>query len=177
MLDFEEKTVSSEYKYKGKIINFRIDNVKLPDGQVHFREIIEHPGGVVIIPVVNKNKLAMVKQWRHPVKKELIEFPAGKLEPGEDPFEAAKRELQEETGFVAETWEYLGFIYTTPGFSDEKLYFYKAEELTFTQTDFDDGEIIEPFLIETDKAFEMIKDGEINDSKSIVGLSYLKIIK
>jgi len=177
MNKLKEETISSEYKYNGHIINFRIDNVKLSDGQIHFREVIEHPGGVVIIPIVDKTKVALVKQWRHPIKSELIEFPAGKLNKGEDPFLAAQRELQEETGFVANSWKSLGFIYTAPGFCDERLYLYMAEDLTFTETNFDYGEMIEPYVIEIDKALEMVKNGQINDAKTIVGLSYINMLK
>lgn len=174
MPDLEEKTFSSEIKYTGCIINVRMDDVILSDGQEHFREVVEHPGGVVIIPITKDNKIILVKQWRHPIHEELIEFPAGKLARGEDPFLAAKRELLEETGFSAENWESLGFIYTAPGFCDEKLYLYKAYNLTFSETKPDYGEIIEPLTIDINQAWGMIKEGKITDAKTIVGLSLIK---
>jgi ADP-ribose pyrophosphatase len=176
MKTLEEKTLSSETKYTGCIINVRQDNVLLSNGAKHHREVVEHPGGVVIIPVID-SRVILIKQWRHPVNDELIELPAGKLEKGEDPFLAAKRELTEETGYVAKEWESLGFIYTTPGFCNEKLYFYKATDLDYKQTNLDFGEIIEPYIIEINHAMEMVKNGKINDAKTIVGLSLINIGK
>jgi len=168
-LPLEEKTLSSETKYTGHIINVRRDDVLLSNGEEHFREVVEHPGGVVIIPVID-NKVILVRQWRHPVKNELIEFPAGKLNRGEDPFLAAQRELTEETGYTAKKWESLGFIYTAPGFCDERLYLYKASDLEYTETNPDFGEIVESFEVEINHAMEMVKDGRILDAKTIVGL-------
>lgn len=168
-----EKTVSSEIKYTGKIINVRLDDVVISDGKECFREVVEHPGGVVIVPVTDDGKIVLIKQWRHPVGVELIELPAGKLDKNEDPFLAAKRELEEETGYQADSWESLGYIYTTPGFSDEKLYLYKATDLKLHQTNFDFGEIIEPYIIDINEAREMIKSGKIVDAKTIIGLNLI----
>jgi len=170
----EEKTLSSEVKYTGCIVNVRQDDVLLSNGQKHHREVVEHPGGVVIIPVMD-NRIILIRQWRYPVKGELIELPAGKLNKGEDPFLAAKRELTEETGYVAKKWEPLGFTYTTPGFCDEKLYFYKASKLDYRETNFDFGEIIEPYVIDIDHAINMVKNGKIVDAKTIIGLSLINI--
>lgn len=173
MKKLEEKTLSSEPRYSGHIINVRRDDVLLSNGQEHYREVVEHPGGVVIVPVID-SKVVLIKQWRYPVNAELIEFPAGKLERGEDPFLAAKRELTEETGYIAGHWEPLGYIYTAPGFCDEKLYLYKASDLEFSETNLDFGEIVEPFEVEINDALQMVKDGRIVDAKTIVGLSLLK---
>lgn len=173
MQNFIEKKISSEIKYTGHIINVRCDEVLLSDGKEHFREVVEHPGGVVIVPITNDNKVILLKQWRYPIGQELIELPAGKLNKGEDPFPAAKRELEEETGYVAESWEFLRTITTTPGFCDEKLHIYKATNLTYLQTNFDYGEIIEPFSVDIDQARNMIKNGEIIDAKTIAGLSFI----
>lgn len=170
MQSLREKTVSSEVKYKGKIINVRLDDVIISDGQLKFREVVEHSGGVVIAAITADNKILLVKQWRYPIGQELIELPAGKLEKGEDPFEAAKRELEEETGYVAQNWQDLGFVFSTPGFCDERLYLYKATDLKYTQTNFDDGEIIKPIEISVDEAFEWIKTGKINDAKTIAAI-------
>ncbi|OGI21101.1 MAG: hypothetical protein A2287_08820 [Candidatus Melainabacteria bacterium RIFOXYA12_FULL_32_12] len=174
MQTLREKTISSEIKYTGYIINVRRDDVLLSDGKEHFREVVEHPGGVVIVPVTENNDIILVKQWRYPIGQELIELPAGKLTRGEDPFLAAKRELQEETGYSAESWESLGFIYTAPGFCDEKLYLYKAYDLSFSETNLDYGEIIEPLIVNIDLAWSMIKEGKITDAKTIIGLSLIK---
>lgn len=173
MENLVEKKISSEIKYQGHIINVRCDEILLSNGKKHFREVVEHPGGVVIVPITNDNKIVLIKQWRYPTGQELIELPAGKLNKGEDPFPAAKRELEEETGFTAESWKFIKYIFTTPGFCDEKLYFYKASKLTLTQTNFDYGEIIEPFTVDMDQAKNMMKNGEIIDAKTIVGLSVL----
>lgn len=108
-----------------------------------------------------------VKQFRYPMKEVLLELPAGKLEKGENPFLAAQRELEEETGYCAKKWTDLGFVYTSPGYSDEKLYLYKAEDLYFTQRHPDEGEILQPLEINIDEAIKMINDGEICDAKTL----------
>lgn len=173
-MEMIETKLSSEDKYKGVIVNIRKDIVTGIDGKKHTREVVEHPGGVVIIAITDENKVILIKQWRYPVGCQLIELPAGKLEKGEAHFDSAKRELEEETGFVAKSWEYKGFIYTTPGFCDEKLHFYLAKDLVKTQTNFDSGEIIEPYIINIEDAIEMAQQGQIVDAKTIVGLNFLK---
>lgn len=173
MRSLKEKTISSEIKYQGYIVNVRRDDVLLSNGHEHFREVIEHPGGVVIVPVTNDNRIILVRQWRYPVGQELTEVPAGKLNRGEDPFLAAKRELEEETGYFANKWEPLGSIYTAPGFCDEKLYLYKAYDLTKSKQKLDFGEIVEPLIVDINQAWDMIKEGKIVDAKTIVGLSLI----
>ena len=169
MENVREKTVSAQTKYTGHIINVRVDDVILSDNKIHPREVVEHPGGVVIVPFLD-DKIILIKQWRHPVNCELMELPAGKLDKGEDPFEAAKRELEEETGYKTNNLESLGYIYTTPGFSNEKLYLYKATDLIPSKTNFDEGEFIEPFIVSIDEAEILIKEGKITDAKTIVGV-------
>lgn len=168
--DKRELTLSTTRKYEGKVINVRLDDVKISNGNEGFREVVEHSGGVVIVPITAENKVVLIKQWRYPIDQELIELPAGKLEVGEEPFPAAKRELQEETGYVADKWEDLGCIFTAPGFCNEKLYMYKASDLTYTQTNFDDGEVIDKFEVSIKEATDMIKSGKINDAKTIAGI-------
>ena len=171
MSNLQEKTVSSKTTYQGAVINVRRDDVVLSDGHECFREVVEHPGGVVIVPITHDNKIILVTQWRYPIGQELIELPAGKLERGENPFLAAKRELQEETGYIAECWDSLGHIFTAPGFCDEKLYIYKATCLTLKQPNPDEGEIIHSFEITIEQALDMIKSGKINDAKTIAGIN------
>ena len=113
----------------------------------------------------------MVKQYRYPIRQTVFELPAGKLEKGEEPFPAAQRELEEETGYRAKTWESLGYINTTPGFCDEKLYLYHATDLEFVVEHPDDGEIIEAYEFKIYEIFDKIKTGEINDSKTICALT------
>ena len=112
-------------------------------------------------------KILFVKQFRYPMKKVLLELPAGKLEYNEDPFKAAKRELEEETGYCADKWTDLGFVYTSPGYSDEKLYLYKAENLFYTKCHPDEGEILQALEIDINDAIKMINNGEISDAKTL----------
>lgn len=165
-MEFSEKTLDSQLIFDGKVVKVLKDNVELADGHKSFREVVRHSGGVVILAIHN-NKILFVKQFRYPMKEVLLELPAGKLEYGEDPFNAAKRELEEETGYCANKWTPLGFVYTSPGYSDEKLYLYKAENLEFTQCYPDEGEILEPLEIEIQDALKMINNGEISDAKTL----------
>ena len=169
-MKLEEKTLSSQQVYDGKVVKVFRDDVEISDGHKSFREVVRHSGGIVIFAIKKdgkKEKILFVKQFRYPMKKVLIELPAGKLEIGEDPFLAAKRELEEETGYCAKKWTDLGYVYTSPGYSDEKLYLYKAEDLEFTQCHPDEGEILQPLEIEYEEAKEMIYKGEINDAKTL----------
>lgn len=170
-VNFEEKTLSSCNIYSGKIFDVIKDEVELSNGQKTIREVVKHPGGVVIVAKKDENTILMIKQFRYPTGSTLLELPAGKLEKGEDPFLAAKRELEEETGYVAKVWKKLGFIYPTPGFCDERLYLYFAKDLVYTKQNLDDGEILECFEYNIKEVFEMIKNGEINDSKTICALT------
>lgn len=126
-MEFKEKTLDSQMMYDGRIIKVYKDNVELADGKKSFREVVRHSGGVVILAFKDEDTILLVKQYRYPIGEIVLELPAGKLEKGEDPFEAAKRELEEETGYCANKWTDLGYINTSPGFSDEKLYLYLAQ--------------------------------------------------
>ncbi len=190
-MDFTEKTLSSKVVYDGKIITVLRDDVEVADGHKSFREVVRHSGGVVVLAIKegltpssalqtssvqapsptngekDRKSVLFVKQFRYPMKEVLLELPAGKLEKGEDPFKAAQRELEEETGYCAEKWTDLGYAYTSPGYSDEKLHFYKAEQLYYTNCHPDEGEILQPLEINIDDALNMIKNGEINDAKTL----------
>lgn len=168
--DFTEKTLSEKKAFDGKFIKASVYDVELSDGKKAIREVMHHPGGVVVVAQKDENTILMVKQYRYPVKQVMLELPAGRLEIGEDPDLAIVRELEEETGYVAKTWKSLGFIYTTPGICDEKLYLYYATDLEFKKQNPDDGEIIEFFEYNLDEVFTMIKNGEINDAKTICAL-------
>ncbi len=170
MNKFEEKTISTRTVYNGKIFDISYDEVELSDGLIRHREIIKHPGGVVIC-ATKGNKLLMVKQYRYATKSTQIELPAGRLEYGEDPLNAPKRELKEETGYIAQNWKNLGYIFTTFGICDEKLYLFKAEDLIFEQQQLDEGEILDFFEIDLDEVHKLIKNGTINDAKTICALS------
>jgi len=174
MDDFNEKTLTTQSIYEGKVFNVIKDDVKLSNGGKSIREVVLHPGGVVIVAVKeyeDEKTLLLVKQYRYPIKQASLELPAGKLDYGENPNKAAKRELEEETGYTAKKWQSLGFVYTTPGFCDEKLYLYLATDLEFIKQNPDEDEIIECFEYNLDNVFEMIKKGEINDAKTICAIA------
>ncbi|MCQ2958201.1 MAG: NUDIX hydrolase [Candidatus Gastranaerophilales bacterium] len=166
MSNLEEKFISTERLLDGAFIHVKKDQVLSPKGEC-FREVVEHPGGVVIVPFLDEDNVIFIRQWRYPVGEEIIEFPAGKLEINEDPFECAKRELIEETGYKANSWESLGFVYSTPGFCSEKLYLYRAKDLEFVGTNFDEFETVESFTKQTKNIPDMIKMGKIVDAKTI----------
>lgn len=166
-MKFEEKTLSSECVYDGKIMKVCRDDVEIATGKKSFREIVHHSGGVVIAALKNENTILAVKQFRYPLKQTIVELPAGKLEIGENPDLAAARELEEETGYKAKNWKSLGFIYTSPGYSDEKLYLYLATDLEFVGEHPDDGEILKVYEFPLDNFIEDVKNGKISDAKTV----------
>ncbi len=167
MQELFEKTLNTQEIYKGKVFKITRDNVELLGGIKTIREVVHHNGGVVIAAEKN-GKLLMVRQFRYPTKEVLYELPAGKLDKdGENIIDAAKRELEEETGHIAQTWESLGYIWTSPGFCSEKLYLFKASNLTFKGQHLDEGEILDYLEIDKNEVFAMVKNGKINDSKTI----------
>ncbi len=170
-MNFEEKTIDSNVVYSGKVITVLKDNVEVSDGHKSFREVVVHSGGVVIAAMKDENTILLVKQYRYPLKKVNIELPAGKLEIGENPDEACKRELEEETGYRAKYWKSLGYINTTPGICTEKLYLYLAKDIEFVGEHPDEGEIIKCCEYKLSEVFNMIQTGEINDAKTICTLS------
>jgi ADP-ribose pyrophosphatase len=168
---FEEKTMKSDKVYEGKIVNLRIDTVELPDKKYSKREIVEHPGAVGLIPITEDNCVVLVKQFRKPVEKFLLEIPAGKLELNEEPRETAIRELKEETGFEAGKIEYLLEFYTSPGFSNEKIHLFLATDLIEGEATPDSGEFVEKVKISIEDLLKMVDRGEIVDSKTIIGIN------
>lgn len=165
-MNFEETTLKSEKIFDGKVIKVFKDKIVTANGYKSSREVVKHNGGVVIL-AIKENSVLFVKQFRYPMKEVLLELPAGKLEAGEDTFEAAKRELEEETGYCANKWTNLGYVYTSPGYSDEKLYLYKAEDLEYTSCHPDEGEILQTLEIKYSDALKMILNGEIKDAKTL----------
>ncbi len=168
-MEFTEKTINSQLVFEGRVVKLYKDKIELPTGRESFREVVKHSGGVVVL-AIKDDKILLVKQFRYPIKEIMFELPAGKLEAGEDPFEAAKRELEEETGYCADKWTDLGYVYTSPGYSDEKLYLYKAENLQFTHCHPDEGEIIQAFEYTYNDVLKMINNGQINDAKTLCAL-------
>ncbi len=167
---YEEKTVSSEKVFEGRIIKVKVDKVEMPDGSTSTRELVEHPGGVGIVAVTDNDEIILVKQYRKPLDKVIYEIPAGKLDPGEHHRTCGIRELEEETGLSANVFEYMGFIYPSPGFTDEVTHVYLAKELTQGETHPDDDEFLDVEKVPFERALKMVIDGEINDAKSVFGI-------
>ncbi|MGN0562271.1 MAG: NUDIX domain-containing protein [Candidatus Fimenecus sp.] len=169
-MDFTEKPLKQDYLYRGKIVNLRVDDAELPDGTTALREVVEHPGGVCVAALTDKEELLFVAQFRYPYMETVLELPAGKLEYGEDPFEAGKRELLEETGAAAKNYRDLGKLYPTPGYCGEIIHMYLAENLTFSEQHLDADEFLEVRRIPLEEAFQMVMRNEIRDSKTQVGI-------
>lgn len=167
---FLEKTVSSETIYKGKIFDLKHDKILQTSGKEAFRDVVVHSGGVVIV-AEQEGKILLVKQYRYPVEKTLLELPAGRLDKSnESLLEAAKRELLEETGYIASEWKDYGFVYSSPGFTTEKLYIFHAKDLTFTKQQPDEDEIIDYVFYDIEEVFSLIKNNLLNDAKTICAL-------
>ena len=165
-MNLEEKQLSAEYMYKGKIINLRRDKALLPNGNTATREVVEHNGGVCVAALTDDNEVLFVKQFRYPYMEIVTELPAGKLEKGEDPFEAGKRELKEETGATAKKYMDLGKLYPTPGYCGEIIHMYLATDLEFGEQNPDEDEFLEVYKISLEDAVKMVMNGELPDSKT-----------
>ena len=174
-MTFEEKTLKSEKIYEGAIINLRRDKVTVQGG-TSYREIIEHNGGAVIAALTEDKKLVMVRQYRKPADKVMLEVPAGKIDPGEKPLEAAVRELKEETGYTAEKVEFLTQFYPSVGYSEEVLYLYLCTGLIPGETNFDENEAIDIEEVELDRLFKMAMSGEIDDAKTLIAILMVKAL-
>lgn len=168
------KVLKSEIKYHGKVFDHQVDEIQYDSGNVGIREIAVHPGGAVVIPVKDDGKIILVKQFRYPLQKTLIELPAGKLDKNEDPLKCAVRELEEETGYKAKSFVKLGAIYTAPGYCTEILHIYKAVGLIPGNHNREEGEQgMEILEFSLDEIKQKILSGEINDAKTIAGIFYL----
>lgn len=165
-MDLTEKTLKENLLYDGRIISLYNDEVELPNKKTSKREYVKHPGGVSVAAITDKNELLFVKQYRYPYREVILELPAGKLNRGEDPFEAGKRELAEETGAAALKYTNLGTLLPSPGYTDEVIHLYLAENLTLGETNFDDDEFLDIIKIPLEKAVDMVMSGEIPDAKS-----------
>lgn len=170
-MELFEKTLSEEEIFQGRIIHVHVDDVELGNGQPAKREVVDHPGGVSVAVLTENNELIFVRQFRYPYKEVLLELPAGKLEPGENPFEAMKREQREETGTTSSHYVPLGKVYPTPGYCGEviRLWACRVEEETGTLS-LDEDEFLCTEKIPLDKAVEMVCNNEIPDSKTQIGV-------
>jgi len=172
--DFTETQLTTKLVYDGKMLEVREDTVRLPDGKIARREYIRHSGAVVIIPLLDGNTVIMERQFRYPLGRHFLELPAGKIEPGEDPLATAQRELVEECGYRAGSWRHLATVHPCIGYSDERIEFYLARQLTAVERALDDGEFLEVVPMAVEEVLRQIKDGRITDVKVVVGLSWLK---
>ncbi|MFD1176279.1 NUDIX hydrolase [Paenibacillus puldeungensis] len=165
----KETTVSTKPVFTGKVISLQIDTVQLPDGALATREIVKHPGAVAVLALRN-DRLLLVDQYRQAMGRCELEIPAGKLEKGEDPMEAAKRELQEETGYRCDKITHLHSFYTSPGFADEIIHLYWTDQLTAGEMALDEDEFIEVYEVTLEEAQQYIIEGRIADAKTIMAV-------
>lgn len=172
-----EQTIRSNRVYNGKSLNLRVDTVELPNKKYANREIVEHPNAVSIIAKTNDNKYVFVKQYRKAIEQDLLELPAGKIERNEDIEAAAYRELREETGYVAETMEFVGSMYPSPWLSDQTIYVYLASGLELHERDLDEDEYIDVILLDEKGVKEYIDNNILFDSKTMTSLLYYKYMK
>ena len=171
---FKEKTVDEKNIFIGKIIEVDLQTVEMPNGRKAKREIVKHPGGVGILAFKDENTILLVEQYRKPIETSILEIPAGKIEKGEEPRKCGIRELEEETGYKSNKFEFMGKIVSSPGFCNEYIYIYKAEDLYKGRNDIgDEDEFINVHEINTEKVKQMIKKGEIIDAKTICAFMYL----
>ncbi len=177
-MDLRETTLSAEYQFNGRIINLRVDQARLPDGSVAGREVVEHPGGVGVLALNDAGEVLLVRQFRYPYGELLIEIPAGKRDPGEDPLTTGKRELEEETGVTADRFIPLGRVYPTPGYCDEVIHLFMATGLHITAAHPDEDEFLDVLRMPLASLVEAVMRGEIPDAKTqIAALKAWQIIK
>lgn len=172
-MNIDEKILKEKLIYKGSFLDILNVDVKLPNGKNYSRDVVRHPGATAIIAFLDNENIILVEQFRLPLNKKILEIPAGKINKNEDIKECAKRELQEETGYIARNLEYLGCIATAPGFCDEIIYLYKATNLTLGSKNEDEDEFTNVKIMNINKVKEMIKKGEIIDGKTISVFTYL----
>jgi len=177
MKKFAEKTIKREQIFSGRMIDLYLEQVTLPNGEQSSREIVRHPGAVAIIPITDEGNIVMVEQYRKPLEKSLLEIPAGKLDPGEEPAQTAIRELEEETGYTTDQLTYLTSAYSSPGFSDEILYIYLAEQLKISASGrkLDEDEFVEVVEYRLEQLDELVASQRIHDLKTIYAIQYLKL--
>ena len=173
MSDLKEFKLSSKIIYRGRFLDVRKDGVRLPNGKITTREWIQHPGAACMVPILPDGQLALIRQYRYPVLQEMIELPAGKLDPGESPEECAKRELEEEIGYKAGKLTYLTHIHPAIGFASEKMWLYLAEELEKTGENTDHDEFVELMPTTVSDAVNMVWDQRVTDVKTIIGILWL----
>lgn len=176
MKKFEEKTTHSKSIFEGRVISLKVDEVELPNGKTSTREIINHPGAVAIIALTPERKIVLVEQYRKALERSIIEIPAGKLEKGEEPLTTAIRELEEETGYQAGKFTFLQAFATSPGFADEIIHLYLAENLSLVEqkADLDEDEFVELMEVTVEEAEQLVVEGKIFDAKTAFAVLWVK---
>lgn len=167
--ELHEKILSEERAWKGRLLDVRTVGVELPNGRRTTRDIIRHPGASAVVALTHTGKIVLVRQYRTALDRVTVEIPAGKLDPGEDPLDCAKRELHEETGFTPGRIRHLCTIASTPGFCDEVIHIYMATDLEFDGADPDDDEFVNVDLVPLSELIDAVLDGKIEDAKTVVG--------
>ncbi|KAF1679748.1 MULTISPECIES: ADP-ribose pyrophosphatase [Bacillus] len=177
MKSLEEKTIAKEQIFSGKVIDLYVEDVELPNGKESKREIVKHPGAVAILAVTEEGKMILVKQFRKPLERTIVEIPAGKLEKGEEPEYTALRELEEETGYTAKKLTKITAFYTSPGFADEIVHVFLAEELSVLaeKRELDEDEFVEVMEVTLEDALKLVESREVYDAKTAYAIQYLQL--
>lgn len=168
--DLSEQFISGEEIFRGRFLRLHRDVVRLPDGSQALREYLRHPGAVAIVALTAEGRVVLERQHRYALRRDFVEIPAGKLEPGEAHLDTATRELLEETGYAAVEWTRLGLIHNAIGYSDEGIELWLAQGLQMREAKLDEGELLEVFTLPFEDALAMAADGRISDVKTIIGL-------
>lgn len=169
-----EETLESQLAWQGEFLRVYKDRVRAPDGHLAPREYLRHPGAVMVVPLLDSGEVVLERQFRYPLRRAFVEFPAGKIDPGEDILACAKRELLEETGYVAAEWVHLGGFHNAIGYCDEKIEVFLARGLRHEGAATDDGEVLEVFAAPLQQLLDRIRDGSVTDVKTIVGAYWLE---
>jgi ADP-ribose pyrophosphatase len=169
-----EQTLDSRLAFEGTLLRVYADKVRSADGHIGTREYIRHPGAVAIVPLLSDGRVVLERQFRYPLKRTVIEFPAGKIDADESPLQCARRELLEETGYRAGKWSYLGGLHNAIAYSDEKIEIFLAEELVHEGATLDAGETLEVFAEQWQQLLQWVHDGTVTDAKTMLGVMWLE---